>query len=157
MQTVDAFRRFSILNLRKTYAALRIEDVALRTSPDPLDSGETANYIMSLIESGRLDATLEKPGDDLQTWVLRFTTGSGNAPKTQSEEQRNANLATQTAQTTQLTEHVREVERRLTLSKEYLDLLRKSLKGKSWNGTGDYISTFIPEEYPPDEDMMEDI
>lgn len=153
-QVIDAFRRFSILKLEKTYAALRIHQVARRTSPDPTDYEETAAYVAHLISGGYLNAILTQSSGSAETWILRFTGSTTTGPQARSEQQQYKDLQRQISRTLKLGDYVRAADRRLTLHKDYLDSARKAQKAKDAGGNGDMV---VGDEYTPDEDMMADL
>lgn len=147
-QAADAFRRFSVIELGKTYTALRIADVAKRTSPTPTDSAETANYVKDLIVSRQLKASITEIGSDLGSWVLRFEDGSAEAaPESQIYE----DLTKAKEHMENLIAHIRESDRKLGLSREYLDYTKK-IESKAATANPD-----ASDEYAGlDEDMMVD-
>lgn len=153
-QIIDAFRRFSIIKLEKTYAALRIHQVAHRTSPDPKNYEETAAYVEHLISNGYLNAILTQSSGSAETWILRFTGSTATGPQARSEQQQYKDLQRQISRTLKLGDHVRAADRRLALHKDYLDSARKIQKNKDAGGNGDML---LGDEYPPDEDMMADM
>lgn len=154
-QIIDAFRRFSILKLEKTYAALRIHQVAHRTSPDPTDYKGTAAYVAHLISGGYLNAILTQSSGSAETWILRFTESTTTGPQARSEQQQQyKDLERQISRTLKLGDNVRSADRRLTLHKDYLDWTRKAQKAKDAGGNGDMV---VGDEFPPDEDMMADL
>lgn len=158
-QVVDAFRRFSILKLGQTYTALTIADVAERTSDNPNDYDETAQHLMSLISAGQLNATITQAGD-VRNWVLRFATSSTTGPLARTEEQVNEEITKQFARTTALTNHVKELDRKLGLSKEYNDWTKKAQRSKELSPNGDLEPSHshgLDEYGPDDEDMMGDL
>lgn len=154
-QVIDAFRRFSIIKLEKTYAALLIHQVAHRTSPDPTDYEETAAYVTHLIAAGYLKALLTPSSGGAETWVLRFT-GSTKKTGTQerSDQQQYKDLQRQISRTLKLGDYVRAADQRLALHKDYLDSARKAQKVKDGGGNGDMV---VGDDYPLDEDMMADL
>ncbi|MCJ1468776.1 hypothetical protein MMC07_007406 [Pseudocyphellaria aurata] len=157
-QVIDAFRRFSIARLEKTYVAMRIIDLAHRTSPDPNDYAETAAYVSSLISSRYLNATLSVSPEEPQAWILRFATSSTAGPQGRTEQQQYEDLVQQTARTMKLSDHVREADRRLGLSKEYLDWVRRVQKNKDGGGNAEVGGFPITsDDYIGDEDMMSDL
>lgn len=156
MQVVDAYRRFSILKLEQTYVALRIAEVAERTSREPKDYVETASYVTSLINSNQLNAHLIESSEDPQNWTLRFALTPTSGPRARTEQQLYEDLVKQTNRTTKLTSYVKDVDRKLGLSKEYIDWCKKSLRNK--DATNDLNPTiFTTDEYIADEDMMADL
>lgn len=158
-QVIDAFGRFSILKLGQTYVALTIADITKRTSDNPNDYNGTARQLMSLISAGQLNATLTQ-ADDVRNWVLRFATSSTTGPLARTEEQINEEINKQFTRTTALSNHVKELDRKMGLSKEYIDWAKKAQKGKELSPNGDLEPSHFhgPDEYgPDDEDMMEDL
>ena len=157
-QVVDAFRRFSIVKLQKTYVALSILDVADQTSPDPGNYLETFRYVSSLISSVQLNATIEESSGGAETAVLRFPTAFHPGPQTRTEEQLLEDLRVQSGRIAHLNDHVREIDRRLGLSKNYTDSAKKMHKTKDAGGYADLNSaTPINDDYVADEDMMADL
>jgi COP9 signalosome complex subunit 3 len=157
-QVIGAFRRFSILKLEKTYVALYIREVARRTSPNPADYRETVEYVRSLIASGQLNATLVESPEGAETAVLRFPTSSHPGPQSRSEVQLLENLRAQTDRIGNLNDHVREIDRRLGLSKEYLDSAHNMLRPKDAGGYMGFNSAApANDDYVADEDMMADL
>lgn len=157
-QVIGAFRRFSILRLEKTYVALRILDVAHRTSPAPNNYAETAAYVSSLISSGHLNATLTNTSEEPHAWILRFATSSTTGPRGRTEQQQYEDLVKQTTRTMKISDHAREADRRLGLSKEYLDWARRIQKSKDAGSNVDFGGfTTMSDDYMGDEDMMSDL
>ena len=159
LQVIDAFRRFSILNLEQTYTALTIADVAQRTSDDPCDYDGTALYVISMISAGQLNATITQDGD-IQNWVLRSATSTTTGPLARTEEQLNEDINKQLVRTTILSNHAKELDRKMGLSREYIEWVKRAPKDKELSQNGD----LDPARYqgtddfgPEDEDMMEDL
>lgn len=146
------------MKLQKAHVALHIRDVAHRTSPKPADYVETLRYVASLILSGQLNATLVESPEDPAAAILRFPTASQPGPQTRTEEQLLEDLRAQTSRIANLTDHVREIDRRLGLSKEYIDSVKKMHKNKDVGGHPDFHSALpINDDYIIDEDMMADL
>lgn len=145
------------MKLQKTHVALHIRDVAHRTSPNPTDYLETLRYISSLISSGQLNATLVESSEDPAAAILRFPTASQPGPQTRTEEQLLEDLRAQTSRIVDLNDHVREIDRRLGLSKEYISSA-KTQKNKDPGGHAEFHSALqINDDYIADEDMMADL
>ncbi len=158
-QVIDAFRRFSILKLGQTYIALTIADVAKRTSDNPNDYNGTAHHLISLISAGQLNATITQ-ANDVRNWVLRFATSSTTGPLARTEEQTSEDIIKQFSHTTALSNHVKELDRKMGLSKEYIDWAKKAQRSKELSPNGDLEPSHShgPDEYAPDdEDMMGDL
>ncbi|KAL9593317.1 MAG: hypothetical protein Q9179_005947 [Wetmoreana sp. 5 TL-2023] len=158
LQVLDAYRRFSIVKLGSTYAALLLPQVSQRTSPTPDDYVETAEYITLMINKGQLNATLDSRSrsSEPQSWVLRFATSSSTSPPILSEQQRYEEMVRQAATSSALAEHIRATDRKFMLSKEYSEWMKrlKNDADSSGNG-GDAI--MLPGQHPfDDEDIMGD-
>ena len=89
--------------------------------------------------------------------MLRFSTTSTGGPLARSETQQYEDLTRQTAKLMQLGKHIKATERRMELSKEYVEWARKNRKNKA---NGD--STLNPplynnDGYGVDEAILEDM
>ncbi|KAJ9223049.1 hypothetical protein DTO169C6_4523 [Paecilomyces variotii] len=129
LQLVPALRKFSILKLGTTFAALTIGDVARRTSPEPSDIRETEAFVASLIMSRTLSATLLHSSDPSDPTMLRFSTDAHNSD-TSSEAKISEQLSLERKRLKALVTQIDETESRLELSREYLDNLRRNLRRK---------------------------
>ncbi|KAL9073850.1 MAG: hypothetical protein Q9161_002682 [Pseudevernia consocians] len=159
VQVINAFRQFSVLQLGKTFAALTVADIARRTSPDPNDYAGTGEYVIHLISSGVLNATISQPSTDPASWILRFS-DSTSGPLSRTEEEQHQHLEKQTRKIKSLMEHIREADRKLSLNKDYIAEAKKAKKTRlndveggmeenAWMTQGD--------AYEHDEDMMADL
>ena len=162
LQVLDAHRRFLILKLEKTYAALPISLVAQQTSPHPENHAETEAYVHSLIASGQLNATLAATANSTKPSMLRFSTSTNSdGPLAYSEAQQYEDLTRQTARFEQLANHMKDTERRLELSKEYMEWARKNKWSKAGGGGpgGTMMDSngFGNDGYGVDEDMLADM
>lgn len=156
---IKAFRQFSVLQLGKTFAALTVADVTRRTSPNPNDYADTGDYVIHLISTGVLNATISQPSNDPASWILRFS-DSASGPLSRTEEQHHQHLEKQTQRIISLMDHIREVDRKLSLNKDYIAEAKKAKKARlndveggmdesPWMTHGD--------AYEHDEDMMADL
>ncbi|ETI24994.1 hypothetical protein G647_04364 [Cladophialophora carrionii CBS 160.54] len=152
VEVYQAFRKFAVLKLGRTFAALSIAEVARRTSPDASNLGETKAYLGALIASGALNAVITDGSNGGQT--LRFLSSSTSA---KSEAQVESALVAQAQDLQTLLQHVQDTEHRLEVSREYVDYLRKLKKlkeeDKKSSGTGAGRSAAMEDV---DEDMMEE-
>lgn len=153
VEVYQAFRRFSVLKLGRTFVALSIAEVARRTSPHGSDLNETRAYLQGLIASGELKAVISDGGNNGQ--ILRFLSSSKPA---KSETQVESALALQTQELQILLKHVQDSEHRMEISKEYIDYLKKLKKikddEKKANPTGSGGRSAAVDDV--DEDMMEE-
>lgn len=158
-QVIAAYRRFSVKHLEKTYAALTIADITRRTSPNPNDYAETGRFVIQLISYGQLNATISRSSESPESWVVRFPTSPAEGPQARSEDQQYDELVKQTQRVRALMEHVREADRKLGLSKEYIQEAKKMKKGKNGEGNGEDGNAFPGpgDAFDHDEDMMGDL
>ncbi|MCJ1251285.1 hypothetical protein MMC30_008516 [Trapelia coarctata] len=157
LQVLEASRRFRILRLERIYAAIPISVVAQLTSPQPENHAETEAYVTSLIASGQLNATLGPSTDSTKGSMLRFSTTSTGGPLARSETQQFEDLTRQTAKFVQLSKHIKATERRMELSKEYVDWARKNRRNKA---NGDSLLNhplYSNDGYGIDEDLLADM
>ena len=160
-QAVNAYRQFSVRHLEQTYRALTVAEVARRTSQNPNDHAEAANYLLELISRGQLDAKVSSnSSNEPASWVLRFNSVTSDNTTAQSEEKQYAALRRQIETIATLTNDVREADRQLGLGKEYIQDAKKAKSAKE-NGLGDDMGVqgAFPSQdfFSHDEDMMEDV
>ena len=159
LQVIDAYRQFSVQRLQKTYAALTVAEVTRRTSENPTAYANTGQYIIKLISTGQLNATISRPSEDPASWIVRFCNPSEKGPQVRSEEQQLEDLMRLVGNVKALTVHIKEADRKYGLSKEYLQETKRVRKfkeisneldgGNSWNTPGD--------PFDHDEDVMADM
>ena len=114
---------------------MTIAEITRRTSADADDFAGTGDYVINLISSNKLNATISQPSEDPATWIVRFY-DPASGPLARSEEQQYEALAKQTRKVKVLADHIREVDRKLSLSKEYIQDAKKR-KSHDDNGGGD--------------------
>ncbi|KAL8795031.1 MAG: hypothetical protein Q9195_002479 [Heterodermia aff. obscurata] len=149
-QVFTSFRRFSVLNLGKTYSSLPVADVARQTSPNPNDFSETANYLQWLISTGQLNASMIERGTNHQTWILKFN----EELESMSEAQQLQELKKTEARIHDLSSRITESDQKIGLSKEYLEWCRKAEAKVKDEVPG--IFQDLADDYIHDEDMMTD-
>lgn len=145
------------MRLEKTFAALTIADIARKTSPRPNDYAETGQYVVCLISAGELNATISEPSEDPASWIVRFLV-SASGPLARSEEQQYDALVKETRKVKILIDHIRETDRKLSLSKDYISDAKKKKKEKiveDGQEGGPWITHDTPFDH--DEDMMADL
>jgi COP9 signalosome complex subunit 3 len=160
LQVLDAFRKFSVLRLERTFAALSIPEVALRASLEDKSIEEVEPFVASLIASGELKGTLLQSSDHSQPTILRFTTSPSDSF---SETQIKDDLAAQKQRLTKLLALIQASDHKLELGREYVENLRRDRKRKIATGKEGALST-APGigvggngEFEFDEDMMADL
>ncbi len=149
----DAFRKFAVVRLGRTFTALSIAEVAKRTSLIPSDLNETATYIASLIANGDLDADLTIPsgGDPSSLPILRFLPTKSSL---KSEAQVQQELAVHTAELKLILKHIQDNDHRLEITKEYIEMLKKLKKQREQSRSSGAEGAAFEDV---DEDMMEDM
>ena len=123
---------------------------------------QTQKYLQQLIDNGSLNAVLDKTTDASQALILRFPQTNQAGVATKSEVQLRNELVAQTRRIKDLSDHVRELDRRLSLSKEYLDYTRKKRRNKDQqeqNGADgqDFVEGADPMGFPPRSDEDENV
>ncbi|OAP65465.1 hypothetical protein AYL99_01437 [Fonsecaea erecta] len=151
IEVFQAFRKFAVQRLSRTFAALSIAEVATRTSPDPSDLAETKAYVDMLIQNGELSAAITESANGDQTLRFLPTTAA-----TRPEAQFQSALAAQTLELQAILRHVHDTEHRLEVSKEYIDYLKKLKKIREEKQEGKVTGRGTVDE-DIDEDMMEEI
>jgi COP9 signalosome complex subunit 3 len=155
LQLFDAFRKYAVIRLGKTFVALSIAEVARRTSVDPSDVNGTVEYVTALISQGELNGELTAPssGSD-QMPVLRFLP---SAATTKSEAQLQQDLAAQIGELRNILKHVSDYDHRLEITKEYIAFLQRLKKQKEQAAKSGTAGVSEAQFEDIDEDMMGDI
>ncbi|KAI4139312.1 MAG: hypothetical protein L6R39_006359 [Caloplaca ligustica] len=143
---------FTIAKLASTYAALPLPIVTQRATPNSNDHAETAQYVAMMISNGQLNATPDQRSQDPQSWILRFATSSSTGPHARSEQEQYDELVRRSSRIGGLADHVRETDRKLSLSKEYINWVKQSKKESNAAPHGG-DDPMLP---PFDEDIMLD-
>lgn len=111
-EMVDACMRYRIIDLQKTYAALPVTRMAKLLDIAP---GDALQSLQRMMQEGHLPASLSGAGTDT---VLRFH------DTTSSES--HSDLEAQTLRIQALVTQVRDADRRLQLTKEYVEHARRN-------------------------------
>jgi COP9 signalosome complex subunit 3 len=146
---LDRLPRFQILGIQETYSAVPLSTVSnwLGIKVDALHA-----FIEEMVAEGALNADIDLDGSEA---VLRFYSNQSKGPLAKTEKQYHTELLTQTKKTNAMTDYVKMSDRRLTLTKEYIDALRRRMRNKDDNGmhvSGDSID----DPSALDEDIMMD-
>lgn len=115
------------MDLQKQYATIPLSFVAAKIE---MPHDQTQQYLQALIEAGTLEARLDKSTDASQVFILRFSQDKSSGASNKSELRQRDELVAQTQRLRELSEHIGELDRKLSLSKEYLDHTRKVRKNK---------------------------
>lgn len=114
--------------MQDTYSAVPLSTVSswLHIKVDKLHE-----FIEEMVAEGALNADINLSGDEP---VLRFYSNQSKGPLAKTEKEYHAELITQTKRTNAMADYVKMSDRRLTLTKEYIDALRKRARNKEENG-----------------------
>lgn len=152
-----AFRKFEVIRLSKTFAALPVEEVAMRTSPTPQDAQESFLYLNTLIANGDLQARIT-PSQKGGLGTVRFLSSEVSQ---KSELDVEGELASRALELKMLLKYIADYDHQLEVNKDYLDFLLKAKKARDQDKKANANSGSKPIGMPPgpsdmDEDMMDD-
>ena len=115
----DALNRYRVIDLQKTYAALPVRRVAKHLA---LDSDVTLRILSDILREGHINASITpaapNAADDA---VLHF--------HFTSPSHTDGDLEAQAKRIEEVTTFIRDADRRIQLSKEYIDFAKRSRKG----------------------------
>src|SRR5438045_3687084 len=158
-QVLDAFTQFNIRKLGNVYNTLSIRDICkLDIDPHsdskdiPLNATSMEAYIARMIADGNLDAKFVKSnqGDTVVSFtprdpqILALESGGAGIIKHMTEEEVEEQLRIQVDKTAALTRQIQQKDKSLSMSKFYIEHLRK-LKKVGGNGQAG-TDTVIPDE-----------
>ncbi|TID22208.1 cop9 subunit 3 [Venturia nashicola] len=126
-QLLQYLPRFQLAAFQKTYSALPLSMVANWLGQT---SDNAHAFIEAVIAEGGLNATIELRDGASQEPVLRFFPDRASGPLAKSEKEYNAELINQASRTNAMVGFVKMADRRLVLTKDYVDGLRKRLRNK---------------------------
>lgn len=121
---------------------------------------QTEAYLNSLIRDGYLNATVEHLSDPSEPTVLRFHSDLTTGPLAKSEKDQYEELLAQTRRTNELAEYVKAADHRLSVTKEYVEHLKKKQRAKENKESSDLQETMQVDSWgvgEQDEDMMADL
>lgn len=154
-----AFRKFEIIRLGKTFAALSVEDIATKTSSTPQDTQETLAYLTRLIESGDLHAQIT-PSQKGGLGTVRFLPPNTSQ---RSEADVEKELALKSLELRSLLKYISDYDHQLEINKDYLEFLLKAKKARDHDkkdkaaaNNGSRPIGMPPGPSDMDEDMMDD-
>jgi COP9 signalosome complex subunit 3 len=115
----DALLRYRVIDLQKTYAALQVSRVAKHLG---LPTDQTLRMLSEIIREGQINASITQansgsPGDAVLHFHFTTTAQPGG------------DLEAQAKRIEDLTSFIRDADRRLQLSKEYIDYAKRSKRG----------------------------
>jgi COP9 signalosome complex subunit 3 len=151
-EVLQSQMRSYVSRLSKTFSAIPVSNIANNLGGSP---EEVAQYLETLIKDGHLNACLEQSDKSDAGTVLRFFLDPAQGPLAKTEKQQQQALFEQTLRTNILAEQVKDVDYRLTLTKEYADNLKRLNKKQS--AGGDAMDTAWDDGLDAEEDIMVDM
>jgi len=150
-EVLDNQMRSFVSRLSRTFSAIPVSNIAnnLGGSPDDIKQ-----YLETLIKGGHLNAVLEQSDKPNTGAVLRFFLDPTQGPLAKTEKQQQQALFEQTLRTNMLAEQVKDADYRLTLTKEYVESLKRA--NKKQGAGGETVDTAW-DDGNMEEDMMEDM
>lgn len=151
-QVLQQYTQLSVRRLGDIYAAVPLSRIASEYNENA-DNMEA--YLQSMIREGHLKARIEQGSGEK---VLRFAQSRAVGGKT--EAQSKEELVLRTRKIEELATHVGEADRRLSLSKEYLEMTSRKQKAGNRDGAHDEGMEFggrPVSEGDEDENMMTDV
>jgi len=121
-QVIDHHRKLFVCSFQNIYAAMPVTTLSSKLGMPP---AETETYLNSLISDGLLNANVERSLDPGQPTILKFSHNMTSGPLAKTEDQRRQVVIAQTNRIKELTDYVNEADRRLSLTKEYVDYVRR--------------------------------
>jgi COP9 signalosome complex subunit 3 len=151
-EVLDSQLRSSISRLSRTFSAIPVSNIATNMGGSP---EEVMQYLETLIKDGHLNAHLEQSDKPNVGSVLRFFLNPSEGPLAKSEKQQQQALVEQTSRTNALAQQVKDADYRLTLTKEYLENLKRVNKKQS--AGGEAMDTAWDDGMDAEEDIMDDM
>jgi COP9 signalosome complex subunit 3 len=148
----DNQMRSYVSRLSRTFSAIPVSNIAnnLGGSAD-----EVTRYLETLIKGGYLNAQLEQGDKSKVGTVLRFFLDPSQGPLAKTEKQQQQALFEQTLRTNLLAEQVKDADYRLTLTKEFIENVKR--QNKKQGAGGDAMDTAWDDGLDAEEDIMVDM
>jgi COP9 signalosome complex subunit 3 len=151
-EVLESQMRSYVSRLSRTFSAIPVSNIANNLGGSP---EEVAQYLGTLIKGGYLNAHLEQSDKSNAGTVLRFFLDPTQGPLAKTERQQQQALFEQTLRTNILAEQVRDADYRLSLTKEFIDNLKRQNKKQS--AGGDAMDTAWDDALDAEEDIMVDL
>ena len=123
--------RAYVTRLSRTFSAIPVSNIARNVGGS---ADETAQYLETLIVDGHLNARLEQTDKPETGIVLRFFLDPTQGPLAKSEKQQQQALFEQTLRTNALADQVKDADYRLTLTKEFIENVKRQQKRPGAHG-----------------------
>lgn len=144
--------RFYVSHLSRTFSAIPVSNIVNNVGGSAED---VTTYLETLIQNGFLNARLERNDKPGVGAVLRFYLDPTQGPQAKTEKQQQQALLEQTERTNMLADQVKDADYRLSISKEYVEYIKRQNKkaaAAAGGGGGDAMDVTWD-----DGDMDEDI
>ncbi|KAF2227736.1 hypothetical protein BDZ85DRAFT_292799 [Elsinoe ampelina] len=134
-EAAESLRRYRVLDLQRTYAALPVDQVAIHLS---LSSQNTVQLLQSMIQQGHLQASISTSNRPSHSQngtsngdapVLRFHSWDSSRPVQQVGGDKEQQIQSQIQRIAVLSEAVKEADRKFSLTKDFGDYLKRNKKG----------------------------
>lgn len=146
--------RAYLIRLSRTYSAIPVSNIASNVGSSV---EQVTAFVEVLIQQGLLNARLDRSASGA---VLRFYVDGTQGPLAKTEKQQQQGLFEQTQRTQRLTEQVKDADYRLSISKEYVEYVKRQQKKKKTSGGGGGGTEAMDvtfDEGDMDEDIMGDM
>lgn len=143
--------RLFVSRLSKTFSAIPVSKIAGSVGGD-ID--ETTAFVETLIQNGYLNGRLERSDQADVGAILRFYLDPTQGPLAKTEKQQQVGLLEQTERTNRLAEQVKDADFRLSISREYVEHVKRSNKKMASSGGVEVMDVSWDDG---DEDMMSDL
>jgi COP9 signalosome complex subunit 3 len=154
-QVLLNFRRQAVRGLGSTFAAVTTADVSQRALSNTMDVLETERYIVALAIQEGFSTSLVHPSKEPKASMLRFLTDRME-PSIDLEVSLEEQLKLQHQKLELLVRSVQASDRKLELSKEYVNYLRKAQKrNEGTSKDGGFVGRQKDQSIDIDEDMMD--
>ncbi|KAF2106306.1 hypothetical protein BDV96DRAFT_336645 [Lophiotrema nucula] len=137
--------------LSRTYSAIPVTNFAGNLG---LTKDELTGKLEELINKGQLNATIQRSGAGD---ILRFFLDPTQGPLAKTETQQQQALYEQTQRTNLLAEQVKSADYRLSLTKEYIEHIKRQNKKMAANASGEPMDTTWDDGMEAEEDLMGDL
>ncbi|KAI8938246.1 hypothetical protein NX059_005906 [Plenodomus lindquistii] len=141
-----------VSRLSQTFSAIPVSNIASKVGAS---ADEIAQYLDGLIKDGHLNARLEETNKPNVGIVLRFFLDPAQGPLAKTEKQQQQALLEQTLRTNILAEQVKDADYRLSLTKEFLDNMKRTNKRQGQGG--EQMDTTWDDSVDAEEDIMTDL
>ena len=169
VQVLTAHERFAVRALARTYSAVPLAVVAQIPALGGRSATDTQTYVTQLIDAGQLRATLIPNAHDPAQSILRFNTPGGPAKSSGGAVEEVGDAATEVRlraaqrRFAALEPHMQAAQRRLEMSKEFVDGERKARKarergeGGAENGVDPGVPGAFAMDFQDDVDALEEM